>query len=274
MTSGSTWQELTSERIAELLRGSDRMRGLWLGGSLARGDADRLSDIDFVAAAGDGPLDEAAADVESVIAREFELVLTRRRGDAQFRLLNFVTYEWMRLDFSLFASAAIAGSGHRGLRRLFDKDGVGGAVEQPPAPGHPPAAREVGFALTEFARVLGLLPVVLHRGDLLGAVSGAFVLREQLVALFRYDQEDKPARGALNQTSTVSEAGAEVLLRLPAVEAERSSVLRFHQACLSAFLEYGPGVADRHQVEWPARLVEALLNRLAREFGAAFVQSA
>lgn len=115
---------------------------------------------------------------------------------------------------------------------------------------------------------------MLHRSDLLGAVSGAFVLREQLVTLFRDDQEDTPARGALNQTSALSTEGTEVLLRLPPVEAERSSILRFHQACLSAFLEYGPRVADRHQIQWPARLVEALLQRLARELGAEFVRSA
>jgi len=52
---------LTSERIAGPLRESDHLRGPWLSGTLARGDADRLSDIDFVAAAS-GPLDEAAAD--------------------------------------------------------------------------------------------------------------------------------------------------------------------------------------------------------------------
>ena len=81
---------------------------------------------------------------------------------------------------------------------------------------------------------------------------------------------DGPSRGALNQTAQLSPQSVDVLLSLPPLVAERSSVIEFHRACLAAFLEHGPRIASLHQVKWPARLVEALHERLARELGAEF----
>ncbi len=270
MESGPLWQVPVTVRVSDLLRRNERVRGLWLAGSLAHGDADRLSDIDFVVAVDDHDLVEPATMLETALAREFEIVLLRHRGFERFRLLNLVTVEWERLDFSLYPAAAIAESPLRGLRPLFDKDEIGDHVEESSVPAIPPTADQVDHTLTEFARVLGLLPVVMNRGDLVGAIAGSGLLREHLVALFRYELVDKPARGALNETAQLTSEGAKVLVGLPPLAANRTSILGFSWACLAAFLETGPRVADRYGVEWPGRLVDALHAQLAREFGDEF----
>jgi predicted nucleotidyltransferase len=270
--SGVLWQDAVIGRVSALLRRIEWVRGLWLAGSLARGDADRLSDIDFVVAVDDQDLANAATMLENALAREFEIVLLRNRGFERFRLLNLVTAAWERLDLSLYPAGAIVESPLRGLRRVFDKDEIGAALlEEPALPAPPPTAEQVDYTLTEFARVLGLLPVVLHRNDLVGAIAGSGLLRELLVALLRYEQVGKPARGALNETAQLTSEAAKVLGGLPPLAADRASILQFNLACLAAFLDYGPRVADRYGVEWPARLVEALDARLNREFGDEFV---
>lgn len=272
METPTLWHSSVSRRVSELLATNDRVRGLWLSGSLARGDADRWSDVDFVVAVDDQPVGETAAELEVSLTREFDIVLLRSRGDDTFQLLNLVTFQWERLDFSLYAPVAIAESKLGGLHRLFDKDAIGGQLEGSPSPVRPASVEQVDFTLTEFARVLGLLPVVLARDDLVGAVSGACLLREHLAALLQYELMGQPARGALNLTIQLTNEGADALLRLPALAADRASILEFHWACLAAFLEHGPRVADRQHVRWPARLIDALRTRLTREFGAEFVE--
>ena len=111
MSGTATWQAALTERVSELLREDDRVRGLWLSGSLARGDADRMSDLDFVVAVDDHPLAETANELETMLRREFDVVLLRNSGDDAFRLLNLVTFQWERMDFSLLPPSAVVASG-------------------------------------------------------------------------------------------------------------------------------------------------------------------
>lgn len=90
--------------------------------------------------------------------------------------------------------------------------------------------------------------------------------------LLQYELVGKPARGALNLTAQLTSEGVDALVRLPALAADRASILEFHRACFAAFLEHGRRVADRYQTRWPTRLIDALHARLAREFGADFVE--
>ena len=169
MTTDALWQLDTCEQISAALSGQPSVRALWLGGSLARNQADRFSDIDLVALVADASLHEAASNIEALLFPQFTVVLFRNRGDEHYRLLNFVTDDWKRFDLSIFSNDALRRSKLRGLRTLLDKDGV-------------------NFVVSEFIRVLGLLPVVMHRADLVGAVSGSGLLREHLITLLQYEQ--------------------------------------------------------------------------------------
>jgi predicted nucleotidyltransferase len=240
---------------------------LWLGGSLARDRADRFSDIDLVALIGDAPLAEAASNIETLLASEFDLVLVRNRGDDHHRLLNFVTDDWKRFDLNIFSDDAIRRSKLRGLRALFDKDGL----DLPVGHGEPPksevTAEQVDFVVSEFIRVLGLLPVVLGREDLVGAVSGSWLLREHLITLLQYEQAGRILTGALNETKSLSAAMGQTLVGLPALCAERSSILEFNRSCWEIFIQFGPGISQQQHTKWPDQLVEALRSRLARDLG-------
>ncbi len=273
METPALWQSTMCRQVSELLYANDRVRGLWLSGSLARGDADRWSDVDFVVAVDDQLIGETAAELEASLTRAFDIVLLRSRGFDTFHLLNVVTLDWQRMDFSLYASVAFPDSKLRGLRRVFDKDMIGGHLEGTPSPAAPASMEQVDFTLTEFARVLGLLPVVLGRDDLVGAVSGACLLRDHLIMLLQSELVGQLARGALNLTAQLTSDGVDALLRLPALAADRASILGFHRACFVAFLEHGRRGAVGYQARWPTWLIDALHARLAHEFGDEFVES-
>lgn len=267
MSTETLWQFDTCERISTILSHEPSVRALWLGGSLARNEADQFSDIDLVALVDDSTVGDAVSRIETLLTAEFRLVLVRNRGDEQHRLLNFVTDAWERFDLHVYTADAIAQSKLRGLRTILDKDGV----DLPVGTGEPPtrevSAEQVYFVVSEFMRVLGLLPVVIGRGDLVGAVSGSGLLREHLVTLLQYEQTGRTLTGALNDTTSLTPAAASAIVGLPALRAENSAILDFNRACWDIFIRYGPGISRRYDAEWPGGLVDAVRSRLARELG-------
>lgn len=267
VTTEALWQVDTCEQISTALSGQTSIRALWLGGSLAWDQADRFSDIDLVALIADATLTEAASDIETRLGSEFTLALVRNRGDEHHRLLNFVTDKWIRFDLNLFTIDAIRRSELRGLRTIFDKDGLDLAVGHGEPPKRHVTAEQVYFVVSEFVRVLGLLPVVMHRKDLVGAVSGSALLREHLVTLLQYQQIGQTRTGALNDTKSLTPAAAAAILGLPALCAEESSILAFNRACWDVFIQYGPGIGAQYGVDWPRGLVKAVRSRLTRDLG-------
>jgi predicted nucleotidyltransferase len=267
VTTEALWQWETCEQISAALWRQSSVRALWLSGSLARDQADQFSDIDLVALIAGASVDDAVSNIESLLASQFTVVLFRKPGDQDHRLLNLVTDDWKRFDLSIFSNDAIRRSKIRGLRTLFDKDGL----DLPVGHGEPPksekTAEEVDFVVSEFIRVLGLLPVVLHRDDLVAAVSGSGLLREHLITLLQCEQTGRARTGALNQTESLSAAATSALLGLPALCAEESSILDFNRSCWEIFIQHGPAVSQQYQTEWPGQLVEAVRSRLARDLG-------
>lgn len=267
MRAEALWQFDTCEQISTALSRQPSIRALWLGGSLARDQADSFSDIDLIALIADASLGEAASNIETLLALHFTFVLVREHGDEHHRLLNFVADDWKRFDLNIFSKDAIRRSKLRGLRALFDKDGL----DLPVGHGEPPkteaTAEEVDFTVSEFIRVLGLLPVVIHREDLVGAVSGSGLLREHLIRLLQYEQTGRTRTGALNETKSLSAAAVQALLGLPALCAEASSIRDFNHSCWDIFIRFGPQISERYHAKWPDQLVEAVRSRLARDLG-------
>jgi len=88
----------------------------------------------------------------------------------------------------------------------------------------------------EFLRVLGLLPVVLGRDELVTAATGAGLLRQMLTTLLRYRAEGDRLSGALHLSRVLPPVELAALAALPPVYAERGSVVRLHLACAAMFL--------------------------------------
>jgi hypothetical protein len=247
--------------LRDLLAGDDRVRALWLAGSLGRGTADRHSDIDLLAAVTDraGLLDGWERRVGTLTP----LVYVQRLGDS---VVNHITPGWLRFDLSLRDTDALAGLARDRLVTLFDRDGLTAAL---PATGTPLRADPAAVAALsrEFLRVLGLLPVVLGRAEYVAGALGAGLLRALLVRLMLEDVEVPDRGGALHLAPLLPPDRLAALAALPPVAATREAVLDAHLACARLFLPLARALADRTGADWPAAMATAALDHLSRELG-------
>lgn len=252
----SAQSELVDRVHADLV-GDERVRGLWLTGSLGDGTADELSDVDMFVAVAEDSLPAYVEQWPAFAARYEPLLARRLPGTPVF---NHVLPGWVRWDVVLGPASGVTGLDRNGVRAVFDRDGL-----SPSSPSHRGADPEVVLELTEeFLRVLGLLPVVVGRGELVTAVSGAGILRQLLTTLLRYRAEGARLSGALHLSRVLPAEELAALAALPPVHAERTAVIRLHLACASMFL---PVARELLGAAYPHRLELACHEHLRRHLG-------
>ena len=222
------------ERVRGDLDALEVVRGVWLTGSFGRGTADAHSDVDMFVLVPAEQRDRLADGWPSVAGR-YEPLLVKRLGAAP--VFTHVLPGWLRWDVVIGNDTDLAGVDRRRVEELFNKDGA-----SPGSPGHRGADPDVVREMTEeFLRVLGLLPVVVLRGELVAAVAGAELLRQLLVTLLRYRAEGPRLSGALHLSQVLPADEMAALSALPPVYAERSAVIRAPTR---------PGIHGRPQGPW------------------------
>ena len=217
------------EHVRADLEALQVVRGLWLTGSFGRGSADEHSDVDMFVLVPAEQREQLVSGWPSVAGR-YDPLLMRRLGGAP--VYTHVLPGWLRWDVVIGNDTDLASVDRRRVEELFNKDGVA-----PGSPGHRGADPDVVREMTEeFLRVLGLLPVVLGRDELVTAASGAGLLRQMLTTLLRYRAEGDRLSGALHLSQVLPPGELAALTALPPVYAERGSVVRLHLACAGMFL--------------------------------------
>jgi hypothetical protein len=258
--------EALISRLTDVLLADDRVRAAWVSGSLGRGTGDRFSDVDVLAAVSSQDLDAFVADWPKVIPKVADTVLTQKSGGGATYVLNHVTPEWIRFDLVVTTVYQVADRSGSTLRLLFDHDDIHrllrGRVESAP-----PTPESISSLITEFFRVLGLLPVVLGRDELFVAASGAGLLRQLTVQLLLEDAGRAGAGGALHLSTRLPEEAMRTLTALPPIVAEREAAVRAHVACAELFLPVARKMAALVGTPWPAALERACFGYLRRELG-------
>ena len=217
------------DRVRDDLLTDDRVRGLWLTGSLATGSDDSFSDVDMFLVVSEDDL-PGYLDGWPSFAESYSPLLARRLGPAP--VFNHVLHGWLRWDVVVGTPAEVSNLDCTQVTEVFNHDGL-----TPSSPSHRGPDPDVVRELTEeFLRVLGLLPVVLGRNELVTAVSGAGLLRQLLTTLLRYRAEGDRLSGALHLSRVLPAHEVTALAALPPVYAERAAVVRLHVACAAMFL--------------------------------------
>ncbi len=250
-------QELI-DRVVDDLAPDPRVRGLWLTGSFGAGTADEYSDVDMFVLVADAHVGGYAAEWLDRVAARYEPLLARRLGGAP--VFNHVLPGWLRWDVVVGGPAGLNDLDPDLVMELLNRDGVR------PAPSFR-AGVETGTVreLTEeFLRVLGLLPVVVGRGELVTAATGAGLLRQLLTTLLRYRAEGPRLSGALHLSRVLPADELAALAALPPVYAERGAVVRAHLSCAAMFL---PVARELLGGEHPAALEQACWDYLRAELG-------
>lgn len=246
-------------RACAVLSRDERVLGIWAAGSHARGSADDFSDVDLWVVV-------APADLDSFCQNWPELsdaiaVVVLREQVPGVPVFTHVTDEWLRYDVSIGTPDQIPGRTTSTVKALYDPADLSAGLATTGPPLQPDPVR-VQRLTQEFLRLLGLLPVVLGRNELVLGVSGGGLVRNLLVQLMLEDVAVEDRGGALRLNPLLPAARLRTLAELPPIQATRDSVVDIHLACAAAFLPLARELYIRGGMAWPQSLEDAARRRL------------
>ncbi|CAN5445474.1 hypothetical protein BH10ACT10_BH10ACT10_02160 [soil metagenome] len=267
-------QDQLLDRLVEVLRADRRVQAAWLSGSLARDEGDQFSDVDLVVAVDDAERDALLADWDDLAASVAPIVFSNRLDAGPTTVLNHVTDEWLRFDVAVLSPEGVVRTRTASsLRTLFDPTGLHERL-RPAGETLQPSGPRIEGLVREFLRVLGLLPVVLGRDELVVGASGSGLLRTMVVQLMLEDTAVEDRGGALRLRGLLPDDRMAAVAALPPIEATRESVIAVHLACAELFLPLARQLAARTGVAWPDDMERALRAHLERQLGLDLAPSA
>jgi hypothetical protein len=257
-------------RLVDAAVADDRVRAVWLGGSLGRGVADAGSDLDVILTVADDSFDEFAADWRGWLARVTPTVLARELPGLPGSWYS-LTPACERLDVVTERAGAEPWRGRRDRLLVFDRDGAFGSAAGPPVPAALPAGPDPGRLaeiVEEFFRQQAIFPAaVVARGDWLLGVVGIQQVHLMLYQLFVESNQPLPLMGIKQWSAKLTPRQRECLEALPPPAPRRDTVLQAMRAAAAAFRAQAREILDAHQVPWPDALDTAVTAYQARELG-------
>ena len=251
-------------RVAEHVRHDERVRAVWVGGSVARGVADAGSDLDLLLAVADDHFTGFDAGLRAWLSGLADLVLAAPLRGLPGSLVA-TTAECLRVDVVAEPVGVVASTAYRHRRPVLDKDGLDAAVPAPEEGSGPDAAKMLAV-VEEFYRQQAIFPAaVVAREDWLLGVVGVQTTQQLLYHLFVACNEPLPPMGVKQWSSRLTEHQRAVLAGLPAPTARRDSVVATMLATRSAFVREGQNAVAPHGLTWPADLHDAVAAYWARE---------
>jgi hypothetical protein len=242
------------ERVLRVAEADDRIRALWLSGSVGRGIADAGSDLDIVLAVAPADYDGFAASWRDWLAGVTPTVLARELPGLPGSFYS-VTPDCLRLDV-VAERAGLARPADLARRVLvLDKDGAAhaGASHRADAPegGGPDAAR-LAEMVAEFLRQMTIFPAaVVARQDWLLGVVGVQNVHLMLYQLFVEANQPLPPMGVKQWSAKLTQRQRQICTSLPAPTASRNSVLDAMRAAAATFRSEAMAVLAAHEVPWP-----------------------
>jgi hypothetical protein len=243
--------------FAERAKADDRVAALFLGGSLGKGVGDDWSDVDLILAVKADH--HAAVDAEvRAWADTISPVVLWKQPYPGIPLYTAVTDEWLRFDLTVTIPGRVIGA-QVTLKPLVDHAGVWASLPEQLAP-KPLDPAAVTALVEEALRILGLLPMALGRGEFATGVTGAGLIRQQLINLLIMETEPPLPPGALHLARLISPKDLAMVEALPGVVATRDSMIAANLAYAGAFLPRARIVVERARAVCPRALASAALK--------------
>ncbi|MGB3313231.1 MAG: nucleotidyltransferase domain-containing protein [Albidovulum sp.] len=257
------------EHVRHSLATAPALNALFLGGSHGQGQADRFSDIDFIALAEAEHHEALAAKWRTALEDLAPVVFWSARQGAGGYLVNAILADWTRCDLYLRPVCAFSGRARNTVQPLIDPGGIWDTLP-PELPGREPDARRVSYIIHEFIRVLGLTPVGADRGEYVLLVRGTGILRDLLSDLMIEECPLPERGGALHPSRLMSAQDMAELAALPCPAPDRDAVIAANIAISEAFFPRARRIAARVGLDWPDAFETATRQYLERELGMRF----
>ena len=246
-------------RATTVLDDDERVRGLWLGGSLARGTADAASDLDLLVAVADDHLDEYAGSWRSVLAAITPTVLAEEQWFAKGSFWS-ITPTFERFDMVVEAVSQIPRSLFPVRTVVFDHDDLTSRL--PLAEDRGPSAQVVAKLVQDWFHFSAMVETILWRQDWLLAAEHLHFLRDVLYKLFVEANQPLPPMGLKRWSEKLTPEQRRVLERLPTAAGSEAELVDAHLAVAGAFLGTARPLAGSLGVPWPSELEQAARSHL------------
>lgn len=254
-------------QLLAVLRADERVSGVWAIGSLARGEADRWSDIDLLVAVHTERFAALAEDWQSFLDGITPTVFAQRLGADGKPTITAITQEWHRFDITLASDTDQRPHGYV-AKPLFIRAGasipftfITTAVQVD--------NKRLATLINHFLRVLGLLPVIIGREEWIVGLSPVGILRDALIDL--YLLENGVVRGGAKRlNSLLTDEQRQTLEALPPLTPTQGSIIANHQAIARLFLATARRLAETYDLEYPDRFERATLDHLMRSLDLTF----
>jgi hypothetical protein len=255
------------ERLVERAARDERIRAVWLGGSLGRREGDAGSDLDVLLAVDVDALPDFAAGWREWLATITATVIARELPALPGSFFS-VTADCERLDVVVEPVRALDATPYRQRLVVVDKDGLDAAVPAIDSPGTGPSVERLAAIVEEFFREQAIFPAaVVARQDWLLGVVAVSVTHRMLYDLFVETNQPLPAMGIKRWSARLTPHQRDVLAALRPPAAERDSTIDAMWAARHAIRTHG-----RHAVEtagggWPQHLDDTVARYLQSELG-------
>jgi Polymerase beta, Nucleotidyltransferase len=123
------------DRFIDVVRCDPRVRAAWVHGSVARGDAGKVSDLDVIVAVADDDIPAFGAGCRGRLDGITPTVMARPSHGTSGSWLA-VTPACQRLDLWVEPASSVASSPVRRRHLLYDHDNLDALVPAPPRPAH------------------------------------------------------------------------------------------------------------------------------------------
>jgi hypothetical protein len=238
-------------QAVDALQGDDRVRALWLAGSVGRGVADAGSDLDLVVT-----VTEVRPYADPGVWAALDPVITTPIPGMP-GCFAFTTRGGLRVDVVLETVDELATSTYTRRVRVLDRDGL-----EPPPPSEDtsgPDVERMHAIVTELLRQAAIFPAaVVAREDWLLGQAAVMNYQRMLYDLLVESNQPLPVMGVKQWSSRLTAGQREVLRSLPAPHADRDSVVASMLAVRDAIRSHGRAALESAGGTWPTEVDDAM----------------
>lgn len=259
--SSSADREVVIDRLVAACADDDRIVAAFLGGSLAREDADGYSDVDLCVITRAGAYDDVVADRMSLIRRLGEPLLVEDWGIEG--VVSFVLADGTEAEIFVGREDALDELWPGRHRTLFDPTGVLEGVVFAEERADPDDLEKVlRQTLSWFWHELSHFVKAVGRDQLWWAAGQLQALRDHCVNLVRIEQGAEAGEEPYWKLDVEIDTTALESLAGTFAPMEREAILEAGRALVGFFRQRAPRVAETHGLDYPRELERIFVERM------------
>jgi predicted nucleotidyltransferase len=269
-TDSSRTAKLTTfaEQAAVMLRQDERIRILWLTGSLAKGTADAQSDVDLRVAVREADFATVDQWWQDLLNQVAPLVWKYRwPGPPDEAILGAITADYLRFDVVIQSLRDTRPRTLEAARLLFDKDGEAEHFFLTTPSARDPYAH-LPVLIEDGIRLLGMLPIVVERNDVPIGMEGQLALHSMLISLLLLENGiDRMTTGKRHVAAFLTEEQRAVLTQVPSLAPTMDSLIQGRLTYGRLFLPRARRLMEAHGHVYPEAFEAATKRHLWETLG-------